>query len=436
MSLDLILMLPPGYGFDAPSAAPPAQPSLTVPGPRTAEEHEAADLSATQLTYAGASDLEVELSSSDAAFTLAVTISVGGLTFTVGGSDDAYQTLRFHGSLSAINTALAAQFECSAANGDDVGACIVTAKARIFGDSVWRDTKQIAVTVTPLAPSDPAGVPDVGAPTTSIDLTWTVNTAATGGRTRIESRVHNVGGYAYLFNTDALETAAFTAEGLSPGTAYDFGFYAYDEPSAVYSDPVYLLNVATDNPPVITVPSDDPHAAIFTEGDTGELFTAEATDADVGDTSTWSLTGADAALFAIGSSSGIITFVDPAVPGLYTFNVVDTDLLGATDSAVVNVTVKPLAPTVLLQLMPDFNLTWTNNSSVSDSDLVQCDWQLDGGGWNSIQDGTITDNPSGVGSPPFGNGNASGDYEARARVGKVVGMTTIWSEYGTDSGTA
>ena len=49
-------------------------------------------------------------------------------------------------------------------------------------------------------------------------------------------------------------------------------------------------------------------AATFAENATGTVYTAAATDPDAGTTLSYSLSGTDAALFNIDSSTGVVTF--------------------------------------------------------------------------------------------------------------------------------
>lgn len=78
---------------------------------------------------------------------------------------------------------------------------------------------------------------------------------------------------------------------------------------------------------------------------TQTVFTAAATDVDAGTTLTYSLTGTDAAAFAINATTGVVTFrasPDFETKATYSFNVVATDAatngLTATQAVTVNVT--------------------------------------------------------------------------------------------------
>ncbi|MBF0214077.1 MAG: cadherin domain-containing protein, partial [Magnetococcales bacterium] len=95
-------------------------------------------------------------------------------------------------------------------------------------------------------------------------------------------------------------------------------------------------------------------AGSFAENGTGTVYTATATDQDVDDTRTWSLSGADAALFAINADSGAVTFVqspnhesptDSGGDNIYNFSVVATDAAGLSGSKAVTLVVSDLNET-------------------------------------------------------------------------------------------
>lgn len=105
--------------------------------------------------------------------------------------------------------------------------------------------------------------------------------------------------------------------------------------------------------PVITYNSGNPAAINFDEG---LVTTPVATMTATGTAITWSLSGADAAKFAIGSSSGIITAVaaldyetptDANADGVYEITAVATSLAGA-DSIALSITVTDVTPKVAL----------------------------------------------------------------------------------------
>ncbi len=94
---------------------------------------------------------------------------------------------------------------------------------------------------------------------------------------------------------------------LLANTAYALKAYAIDAGVVIYSDAILL---STNLLPVITSESGASIASVSVAENTSAVTTVSATDADAGQTITYSITGgADAARFAIGSSSGALTFV-------------------------------------------------------------------------------------------------------------------------------
>lgn len=142
MLYDLILMLPPGSGFDSSNALP----SLTVPGAQSA-------VSNVQLNITGTSISDAELSQTQ---TITLTVSHGtitipnttGLTWTVGdGVADA--TMTFYGSQFNCNVGLSAILYTSTT--DYVGADSLAISTNDGAGGVDSDSVAITVTWTPLS---------------------------------------------------------------------------------------------------------------------------------------------------------------------------------------------------------------------------------------------------------------------------------------------
>lgn len=137
MSLDQILMLPPGYGFDS------AAPRITVPGAQSATSNVAKAITGTNLADADGNPQTVTLSVDHGTFSLAGTT---GLSFSVGdGTADA--TMTFSGSLTNINTAIATLTYTSTT--DYVGADTLSITTNDGTVSVGPSTVAITVTWTP-----------------------------------------------------------------------------------------------------------------------------------------------------------------------------------------------------------------------------------------------------------------------------------------------
>lgn len=136
MSLDQILMLPPGYGFDASNAAP----TITVPGAQSA-------VSNVQLNITGTSISDAELSQTQ---TITLTVSHGtltipnttGLTWTVGdGVADA--TMTFYGSQFNCNVGLSSILYTSTADYVGADSLVISTNDGAGGT----DSDSIAITV-------------------------------------------------------------------------------------------------------------------------------------------------------------------------------------------------------------------------------------------------------------------------------------------------
>ena len=96
--------------------------------------------------------------------------------------------------------------------------------------------------------------------------------------------------------------------GLSANTAYVYKAYVTDTAGVSYYSPVATFS--TNLPPVIISDGGNSNVSVSMAENTLAVSTVGATDADAGQAITYSIAGgADAARFAIGSSSGALTFV-------------------------------------------------------------------------------------------------------------------------------
>lgn len=140
MSLDQILMLPPGYGFDN------SAPRIVVPSSQNAVSNVALAITGTSIADADGNTQTVTLTASHGTLTLA---STAGLLFSAGdGTSDA--TMTFSGSLANINTALATITYTSTTDysGSDTLTVNSTDSA---GGVATQKTVSITVTWTPLS---------------------------------------------------------------------------------------------------------------------------------------------------------------------------------------------------------------------------------------------------------------------------------------------
>ena len=102
-------------------------------------------------------------------------------------------------------------------------------------------------------------------------------------------------------------TFSATISGLTSNTVYVFKSYVIDADGTTYSKPV---NFSTNLSPVLTSNGGNSTAAVPVAENSSAVTTVSATDADAGQTITYSIAGgADAARFEIGAASGALTFV-------------------------------------------------------------------------------------------------------------------------------
>lgn len=135
MSLDQLLMLPPGYGFDN------AAPRITVPGAQSATSNVALAITGTSIADADNNNQTVSISVSHGTFSLA---STTGLSFSVGdGTDDASMT--FSGTLANINTAIATLTYTSTSNYEGSDTLTIDSTDSAGGAAIQ---KTVAITVT------------------------------------------------------------------------------------------------------------------------------------------------------------------------------------------------------------------------------------------------------------------------------------------------
>ena len=126
-----------------------------------------------------------------------------------------------------------------------------------------------------------------------------------------QADLFNLGRDAALFNINAT-TGAVTFKSSpnyeAPGDAggnnvYDVNVTASDGTNAT-TQAVAISVTNVNEAPTITPAA----TASFAENATGTVYTAAATDPDAGATLTYSLTGADASLFNINATTGVVTF--------------------------------------------------------------------------------------------------------------------------------
>ncbi|MEO5332711.1 MAG: cadherin domain-containing protein, partial [Magnetococcus sp. YQC-5] len=125
---------------------------------------------------------------------------------------------------------------------------------------------------------------------------------------------------------------------------YEISVTATDKEGATAIKPVAITVTNLNDAPVITSGA----STSFPEFSTATAYTATGTDEDAGDAITWSLTGVDASLFNLNTTTGLVTFKTPpatATPqdadgnNIYSIHVVATDNAGLFTSKAVAITV-------------------------------------------------------------------------------------------------
>ena len=222
-------------------------------------------------------------------------------------------------------------------------------------------TRTIIVTDLAEAPGKPDAPTVTASGSDALSVTWTVpaNTGPAITDYDVQYRVGSSGGFtdAGYDGTD-LST---TISGLSASTTYEVQVRATnDEGTGEWSDSGSRSTSAAA--PTNTSPT-------FDEGETATRSVAEnspaetdvgaaVTATDAGDTLTYSLSGADAGSFAIGSGTGQITVasgasLDHEAKSSYTVTVTATDGSNATDSTTVTITVTNVEEPGVVAVSPD-----------------------------------------------------------------------------------
>ena len=203
----------------------------------------------------------------------------------------------------------------------------------------------------------------------SATLTFTYTNSLTGAD-RIEARVSTDGGTNYqTLSGGIFSSAANTGSGtatfdlssyMSANTRIQFIVTATGGGERLYVDNVQI-SYETNNAPAITSNGAGAAASISVAENTTTVTTVAATDADTSQTLTYSISGgADAAKFAINSSTGALSFAsapnyeaptDSGGNNVYDVTVQVSDGQGGTDTQAIAVTVANAneAPTDLVQ---------------------------------------------------------------------------------------
>ncbi|TKB63018.1 MAG: DUF4347 domain-containing protein, partial [Nitrospira sp.] len=219
----------------------------------------------------------------------------------------------------------------------------------------------------------------------SATLTFTYSNTLSGAD-RIEARVSNDGGATYTTLTGGVFSNALNAG--SGSASLDLSGYASANTRIQFivtgtggGDRLYVDNVQvsyqTNSAPTITSNSGGATASVSVAENSSTVTAVAATDADAGQTLSYSIAGgADAAQFTINSSTGQLSFVsasnyeaptDSGGNNVYDVTVQVSDGQGGTDTQAIAVTVADAneAPTDLVQSAGtgiDLNTDGGNNS--------------------------------------------------------------------------
>lgn len=273
----------------------------------------------------------------------AVTTDADGsdITYSLSGTDAALFDVAANG---VVTFKVAPDFETPGdAGGNNVYDIVVTAS-----DGVSTTDQAVAITVTDQNDNNPVftsgAAATVAENTTAATIIYTANATDTDTIGTVTYALS--GADAALFNIDSMTgVVTFNA---SPD---------FEAPGDVGGNNVYDIVVtatdgvnATDQAVAITVTGVNDSAPVFTSGviataaeNQTAAYTATATDADTGETLSYALSGADAALFDIDSTTGVVTFKaapdfeapsDTGADNVYNVVVTANDGVNTTDQAV------------------------------------------------------------------------------------------------------
>ena len=288
------------------------------------------------------------------------------LTYSISGADAAL--FNINATTGAVTFKSSPNYEAPGdAGGNNVYDVNVTAS-----DGTNSTTKAVAITVTNV--NEAPTITSLQRPALPRMATGTVYTAAATDPDAGTTLTYSISGAdAALFNINAT-TGAVTFKSSpnyeAPGDAggnnvYDVNVTASDGTnSATKAVAITVTNV--NEAPTVTSAA----TASFAENGAGTVYTAAATDPDAGTTLTYSISGADAALFNINATTGAVTFKSSPnyeAPGdaggnnVYDVNVTASDGTNSSTKAVaISVTNVNEAPTVTSAATASFaeNASW------------------------------------------------------------------------------
>ena len=360
------------------------------------------------------------------------------LTYTLGGADSASFEIDSDTGQLSTKTGVTYDFEAKETYAVTVSASDGTATA----------TATVTITITdenepPSAPGTPT-VSAVSGSTTSLSVTWTAPTNT--GKPDISNydvRYRQTGTTSWSNGPEDVSGTTTTITGLSAGTSYEAQVRASnDEGDSSWSatSSSGTTNSTTNNTPVFSPTTVTRSFTENTAAGTDIGSPVSATDADTGDTLTYTLGGADAASFAIDSADGQLSTkagitYDFESKKTYTVTVTASD---ATASATATVTINltdaaeppaaPAAPTVsaVAGSATSLSVTWTAPSNTG-PDISGYDVRYREGSSGNWSNGP--QNVSGT-STTISSLNAGTAYQVQVRATNDEGDSS-WSASGT-----
>ncbi len=359
------------------------------------------------------------------------------LTYTLGGADaasfDIVATsgqLRTKGAVSYDHEAKAS-YALTVSAEDDAGA-----------------TDSIAVTISVTDVDEPPAAP--GAPTvtgaslTSLSVSWTA--PANTGKPAISDYdvQYRAGTASYAAWAHAGTATSATITGLDAGTSYDVQVKAKNAEGESGWSAAGSGSPTANSAPDFGAATLTRSVAENTPAGTNIGAAVAASDADAGDTLTYTLGGADAASFDIVATSGQLrtkgaVSYDHEAKASYALTVSAEDDAGATDSIAVTISVTdvdeppaaPGAPTVTGASLTSLSVSWTAPANTGKPAISDYDVQYRAGtasyaAWAHA--GTAT-------SATITGLDAGTSYDVQVKAKNAEGESG-WSAAGSDSPTA
>ena len=318
---------------------------------------------------------------------------------------------------------------------------------RATDDRGGSDTVAVTIAVTDSGVDEPPEAPDTptvaAASSTSLDVNWTAPENPGPPITDYDYQYKETSSSSWtVVDNTTITVTSVTIPLLDPETSYDVQVRARnaDGPSSWSDTGPGSTDAGPPNSPPVFAEGESTTRTVISNAQAGEHVGAPvtATDADQGDTVTYSLEGADAASFEINTANGqLLTLVGVTLDRTtYTVEVVASD--GSATSRI-TVTITVTAVSNVLPSVPDAPTVTPNAASATSLDvswtapanegppITDYDYQYRTVGvafWRVIDGTSITDT-----SVTIENLTTGTEYEVQVRA-KNAGGTTDWSASG------